>query len=276
MYKTFEGDTLSLTAWKGTHVAVLTSRQGVRPQIMRKIVAAFDRTYEYYANAAGRTPHGGAQLDGLTTIAEVANVHGNNWFGHGYVGAAGIEVVPAGFDLLFEGVDERNEYDQTVFYEFGRNFFFYGKKIAYKGKDDTAAVTAGFAVLMRFLSMQSAKVAGAPFHGAPFDKFKATVVSLVDAYEASPDLTWDNTIRINKAPQNSMGLSGTDLFASMCLRLAKKYGGDQFIGKLWRAVERQPDALTTQDAIVNFVRAASDAAGKDLVPLFRNRWRWPI
>ncbi len=275
-YKTFEGDILSLKVWKGNHVAVLTRRQDVRSAVMRKIVAAFDRAYEYYANATGRTPRGGAQLDGLTTIAEVENVHGNNWFGHGYVGSNGIELVPAGFDALYDGVDGRNEYDQLVFYEFGRNFLFYGKKIAYKGSEDTPAVTAGFAVLMRFLSMHAAKVAGAPFHGQPFDEFKATVESLIDTYEASPELSWENTFRINKAPQNSMDLSGTDLFASMCLHLARKYGGDQFIAKLWRAVDQQPDAKTTHDALVNFVRAASTASGKDLTLLFRNRWKWPI
>jgi hypothetical protein len=37
-----------------------------------------------------------------------------------------------------------------------------------------------------------------------------------------------------------------------------------------------PSAVTTQDAVDNFVVAASSAAGQDLVPLFKDRWRWPV
>lgn len=39
-----------------------------------------------------------------------------------YLGATGIQVLSPYWNLLYTGVAERNEYDQVLFYEFGRNF----------------------------------------------------------------------------------------------------------------------------------------------------------
>ena len=73
-----------------------------------------------------------------------------------------------------------------------------------------------------------------------------------------------------------MGLNGTDLFASFCLRLAQDWGGREFVKRLWHEVGTLPVATTTQDAVDNFVLSASVAAGHDLIGLFADRWRWPV
>lgn len=48
-----------------------------------------------------------------------------------------------------------------------------------------------------------------------------------------------------------------------------------FVNKLWKAAEKRPAAKSTQDAVDNFIIAASQAAGKDLSEQF-TKWRWPL
>jgi hypothetical protein len=73
-----------------------------------------------------------------------------------------------------------------------------------------------------------------------------------------------------------MDLNGTDLFASFCFRLCRDHGGPKLVARLWKEAAKRPEAKSTQDAIDNFVLAASTAAGKDLGPLFAETWRWPV
>jgi len=46
--------------------------------------------------------------------------------------------------------------------------------------------------------------------------------------------------------------------------------------KLWKEAAKRPRARSTQDAIDNFILAASAAAGKDLSKVFTETWRWPM
>jgi hypothetical protein len=59
-------------------------------------------------------------------------------------------------------------------------------------------------------------------------------------------------------------------------KLIGAYGGENFLRKFFREVATRPSAVTTQDAVDNFVVAASSAAGQNLVPLFKDRWRLPV
>ena len=99
---------------------------------------------------------------------------------------------------------------------------------------------------------------------------------MVDLYVADPTLNWENTLKRNRAPANPLGLGGNDLFASFCFRLCRDHGGPKYAARLWHAVGKRPVATTTQEAIDNFVVAASVAADKDLAPLFAHTWRWPV
>jgi len=59
-------------------------------------------------------------------------------------------------------------------------------------------------------------------------------------------------------------------------KLTRAYGGEDFLRKFFRQVATRPSAVTTQDAVDNFVVAASSAADQDLAPLFKDQWRWPV
>jgi hypothetical protein len=260
------------TAWLGKAVALLTASDDRDTTVMRQLLQVFDSTDAYYARLTGRRPAPGRSILGRTPIVEVPVTCGA---GCGLLGAAGIEIQSDYFAALYERVRTHGEFDQIPFYEFGRNYWFWTPQLAYKSPDDTGVIPTGYAVFMRFLSMEATRVRGAPFRGTiPFVEFRFEVEGLLDRYLADTTLRWENTLRIGRAPDNPMGLGGTDLFASMLLRLRRDYGGDRFVTRLWREVSHRPAAATTAEAVNNFRAAASAAAGQDLTPLFR-AWRWP-
>ncbi|MBI1369816.1 MAG: hypothetical protein GC162_14315 [Planctomycetes bacterium] len=273
-YTTFQRDKLTLHAWVGEHVAVLTPTADLDAATMTKMVRGLDRVYAFYRTSTGRDPKAikTKMIDGRTTVAVVAKTCGA---GCGNVGATGIEMMPEYFQELYTGLKKRDQWDQVICYEFGRNFWFAGPQLEYQGDDNPRSVQTGYAVFMRFMSMQSAGLDGGPFRGKSFDEFKQTVEGLVDLYEKDASLTWANTLRVDKAPANPMDLNGTDLFAGFCFRLRRMYG-DDFVGKLWQEAAKRPKAKTSQDALDNFVIAASIAAHADLSSLFADRWRWPL
>ena len=196
------------------------------------------------------------------------------WCGVGISGTKGIEIQKDYFDILYEGVAQKDEYDQVLFYELGRNFWFYGDKIEYKGPDDTGSITTGYAVFMRFMSMEAAGVKPGPYGDTDFAEFESAVREMLDLYIADDSLNWSNTLLVGQAPENPLGLGATDLFASFLFELTDTYG-QAFIAKLWQEVGKGPDAASTQEAVDNFIVAASITAGEDLTALF-STWKWPV
>ena len=271
-YETFSGTQLSLYAWVGTHVAILTPEAERDPAVMKRLLQVFDQAYEYYHHITGKEPEPDKIFEGRSIIAVVVETCGA---GCGNVGFTGIELLKNTFEVLYSGVRDRNEFDQVVFYELGRNFWFFEEQVQYKKPDDQDSVPTGYAVLMRFLSMDNAGVRPGPFNGVKFSKFRSTVVGLVKRYEADRRLTWSNTLRVGKAPDNSLRLGSTDLFASFLMRLTRAFGSE-FPARLWPAVATRPPARTTQEAIDNLVLAACAATSKNLTEIFAKRWRWPV
>ena len=272
-YESFEKESLERYAWVGRHVAFLTAKKDLDPAVMGKLCDTFDKVYEFYREATGREPDPVKLYRRRVTVAEVEKTCGA---GCGYLGATGIELMPGCFRELYEGVAERNEYDQALPYEFGRNFWFYSPQLAYKKDADGATVITGYAVFMRYLALDAAGAKVGRFRGRSGEEFRRRVEELVDLYVADPSLNWENTLKVGKAPRNRLGLNGTDLFASFCLRLCRDHGGSKFASRLWREAANRPAARSTQDAIDNFILAASAAAKTDLTDLFTKTWRWPM
>ncbi|HYH14905.1 MAG TPA: PKD domain-containing protein [Flavisolibacter sp.] len=269
-YTSFNNQTLNLYSWEGDYVTILSSDPDLNKATMWKWVHTMDSVYLFYKEATGRTPATlpPTYINNRTTIADVPTTCGA---GCGYLGATGIELQHTFFNNAYIALDQNNEYDQVVFYEFGRNFWFYENKLAYKANDP---VTTGYAIFMRFMAMEATGVKGASFDNLSFDAFKDTVIGLVDQYLANPSLTWENTLAIDRGVPNGFG-SAADLFASFCFRLKRDYGGDAFVQNIWKEAALRPDAVTTQDAVDNFFLAACAAANRNLTPVFQN-WRWPL
>ena len=269
-YQSFDKQNLNLYSWEGEKVTMLTRNISLNRVTMFKWLKAMDMTYDYYKLCTGRDPipHGNFYINGRATIADVPSTCGA---GCGYLGFTGIEIQNSYFDVGYNAIHLNNQFDQVLFYEFGRNFWFYGNQLAYKANDP---VTTGYAVFMRFLAMDAAGVNGAPFGPWTFAVFRSNVEGLVNQYLANTSLNWANTLGIGQGVPGS-GLGGADLFASFCFRLMRDHGGQNFIQNLWKRAGQRPTAATTQDAVDNFFLAACAAANKNLTTVFQ-QWRWPL
>lgn len=271
-YTSFDGKQYSLFPWPGNRVVILSRQLNLDPAVMTKWVSTMDSVYGFYRACTGRDPGPAKILDGRSVMADVPATCGA---GCGYLGATGIEILNTNFDIIYNGIRNNNQFDQVPFYEFGRNFWFYGDQLAYKTNDP---VTTGYAVLMRFMSLDATGVQGGPFVGStvmPFAEFKGAVAKLVDQYTANASLNWSNTLGVNAGVPGGFG-GATDLFASFCMRLTRDYGGENFIRNVWKQAGSRPAAITTQDAVDNFILAACAAANKNLTTLFVTTWRWPM
>ena len=117
------------TAWVGRNVAFLTASSVKDPVVMDKLTTTFDAVFDYYADATGQLPSPYLTYQGRSLVAEVDVSCGA---GCGFLGATGVELAAGYFGVLYDGVRVSDQYDQVLFYEFGRNFYFYDGKIRYK------------------------------------------------------------------------------------------------------------------------------------------------
>ncbi len=272
-YTSFDGKKVKVFAWRGKRMAFLTKLEGLDPKLMSGLCDTFDKIYDFYRDATGREPQKVKELNGLLTVAEVDQTCGAAC---GYLGATGIELTPGCFTDLYSGWQKGGTIDQAPPYEFGRNFWFYSPQLAYQKPVSDRSVVTGYAVFMRMAALDAVEAKLGPFRDKSGAEFRKIMESLVDLYEDDKSLTWENTLKVDAAPENPLGLNGTDLFASFCLRLARDHGGREFVRRLWQSAGKLPAAKSTQEAVDNFAVAASQAAGKDLGPLFADRWRWPV
>jgi len=231
-----------------------------------------DTTYNYYNSATGREPsiYAPTFINNRTTIADVPATCGA---GCGFLGATGLELQNGFFDINYNAINSTNQYDHLCFYEFGRNFWFYGDKLNYK-EAGSFPIAGSFAVWMGSIEGRDAiGVAGNTVNGETYVQAKIRFASFVDTYVANASLNWSNTLAVDS------GIPGVcnaaDLFTSMCMRLKRDYGGETFLKNIWKNVSMRPDAVTTQDAITNFFLASCKTANKNLTTLFQS-WKFPL
>lgn len=277
-------DHYSLQPWLGRHLAFLTPpAPPLSTNVMGPILIALDKAWDYYqsATAPGRqpAPYGPTTYQGRDTIAVVTD-GGTCGAGCSYVGFTGTELTTTSFNALYDDVNNSFQFDQVLFYEFGRNFWFYDGQLNYHSPEvtppDAGPVATGFAVYMRFMSMDAAGVNGGPYNGFSFSFFRSQVVSLIDSYILDSTLNWTNTFRISQAPANTLGLGATDLIASLLMRIERDFGKPGFATNFWKQVALRNVVFSTQGAVDNFILAASATTGKNLVGIFTNTWKFPV
>ena len=290
-YQSILGYSSTMNVWQGTNISFLTPVNSSDPvvagltqstsaeNIMGQIVTNVDQAYDYYALACGALPNPYPPnyfINGRSTIAAVDTTGGA---GFSYIGSTGIELQTGTFDVLYNNVAANNQYDQVTFYELGRNFWTFGNQLNGTSIGATS-FTTGFAVFMRFQSMDYAGVQGARYGSWTFPQFKQNEINLVSEYVANPSLNFGNTLAIGQGVPGS-NLGSTDLFASFLFALGDMYGGsysstNSFDLNFWKQVAQRPTATTDQQAIDNFFLASCYTTQQDLSNLFVSQWRWPI
>ena len=271
-YKSINGLDLNLYGWEGSKVMILSRNSNLNRATMFKWSKVMDSTYNFYKACTGREPtqYGPTYINNHTTIADVPASCGA---GCGYVGFTGIEMAFQFFDENYRVINENNQFDHLGFYEFGRNFWFYGAKLDYK-EAGSFPVAGAYAVFMSYMARDATGINPAPFAGMTYPQLVAQLTGLIDIYLANPSLNWGNTLAIDQGvPGTNTNAAG--LFCSFLYRLRRDYGGENFVRNIWKQAGLRPNAVTTQDAVDNFFLASCAAANKNLTALFQS-WRFPL
>jgi hypothetical protein len=270
-YISFDGTPYERYVWEGKKIALLSVTNDLDPAAMKRWLEGVDAAYNYYAKCTGREPHSDGMNTYINERSTITSVPATCGAGCGYVGAVGVEIAPDDhFSQIYEGVRDHNQFSQVLFYELGRNFWFYSDQLAYKADDP---IVTGYAVFMRFVVVEAANLQGGPFNNWTFPEFRNAVRGLLGQYLANETLTWENTLGVGAGYPGTLG--GTDLFASFCLYLMEHYGGATWVENVWKFAGQRPRAKTTQDAVDNWIIASSLAAKTNLASLYEE-WRWPV
>jgi hypothetical protein len=152
--------------------------------------------------------------------------------------------------LLTQGL-----FDQALFYELGRTFWFYHDQMA-----QIDGFVTGFAIANRYISMDRAGLPGGPFGNLSYADFeKSDTVDLLTNYLEGPNYNWQNTLLEGG---KVLGWGAADIAGSMFYRIYTDNGFDVY-SKFWQTVGTLPQAPTPNAAIVNFISAAASASGRD-------------
>jgi hypothetical protein len=262
-YQTFNKNQLQLRPFVGRNVALLLAPARQPAQIaIERVLSAADRGWDWYKDMFGRAPTPYWQHEGKATIAEVPDTCGA---GCGQTGFTGIEMLPTYADLLLDqAVHDR--YNQLIFYEFGRNFFFFREPLG-----QLSALITGFAHVNRFYCMDAIGVIGGPWgDGLDWEVSRHDVlVDLLDRYVADPELTWRNTIAEYKAPENPRKWDGAAFAASLYYKIRRDHGSAGY-RRFWKLMAGAPRAETPQESVERFVQIARAATGEDYRSLLRD------
>lgn len=295
-YRDMDGQTLRLVPWQGKHVTLLLPRAPRSPRVIGEIIGALDRSWNYYAQTAGRVPRPYNSLHGRDEIAEVPTLNSCGGAACTYLGYTGANILAPYFDQLYSDAAEHHEYDQALFYEFGRSFWFWGRQLAvscvtggtcvHPHNDPVAnlfsdSVITGYAVLMRWESMRAERIPGGPVldpggsgQQVSFLQGRRDMVALLGYYDRHPELTFADTIGQDRSPAPGL-LQGTDFWASIMWHLAARHGGDLFLRRFFHHAHTLSRTTTVQAAVANWVRDANYAACVNLAPLFYRQWGFP-
>lgn len=280
-YETINGDITHLYPYDGKYVSLLLLNNNYDEVIIEEILNTFDSAYKLFKEVTGRDPHlSKQQRNGRLTLAEIGDHLMPEGAGaHADTGVTGIEMRSYVFSNLYNGVQENSKYDQALFYELGRNFWFYSSEIS-ASRDFPSAnsqnannhfvVGTGYAIFMRHWLMNKLGLKGT-FNGGSLTDLEKEIKGLLTTYVWDEQYSFENTVVLNLSTSTTK--SGADMFASFLFALAEQYG-DEFIHKLWKEIENGKNAAKKYSSTDNFIVAASKAANKDLRDTFKT-WKWP-
>lgn len=265
-----------MVPWEGKHVVFLTTTADLDREVMSLFLDRLDRAWQLYADYIGLSPQPHLLHNGKVTIAAVPDASFTCGAGCGHVGYTGIEVgVFYSWDYPNTSKN-RDQFSDYYFYEMGRNYFRFG--------DRHSAFTTGFSVFMRYVCMDALKCENR--HADVHKKLAAA-----EAEVAGSKLTFlqaFTTVTTGGRDEYSDLIPGypsasASLYASAMLKLRRDHGGDEWVKKFFGHLRKCPpipwvadpkDSGTAQG--LNWLVAASCAAGKDLTPVFEERWKMPV
>jgi hypothetical protein len=273
-YKSFQDKISKGYLWNGKKVSILTQRNDLDPSVINKWLGYLDLANEFYFSATNLNI-GNSSLKEAGGNQLIAVVNSTCGAGCGIIGSNGIEYLNYFFDFDYDLLKRDGTVNHIPFYEMGRNYWTYSEKLTY-GSYGIESMVTGFAVYMRFKSMEYAKLLPGKFDGIDFDIFKSNVKNMAGVYINNNTLTFENTFGSNKGfAINNQNLSSADLFASFCYKIESEYSKPDFSSTIWKEVAKRPNATNRQDAIDNFILATCATLNKNVVAKFIE-WKFPV
>lgn len=282
-YKTFEGKVVTAKAYIGDNIALVVPTQAtVSKAVMDKIVASFDGAWDYYYGLTGVKPiaYSPTTIDGRSTVAVVASSFGNA--GSGYLGFNGIELIYDYFGSNLRGSNPSalGFYDtmkssgtltSIVFYELGRNFWFYDQLENSKTGDN--GFTTGFAVANRYFALQAAGVKQ-DVADDTYDYNRTKIGVIAQTYFSDRRYTANTTLAVGKGVENPTGYKGTADLAASLLRVFHDDIGESDYKAFWQALGKKSAASSDASAFKNFTVSAKEATGLDFSFLWKLGWTY--
>lgn len=272
-YTSFQGQQMRMYPWVGRNVVILTPDERLNRRAMARIIDTMDAFYDQYQNLSRYTPRGGSQYANRLAIAVVPQ---SCDLGCSYAGANGVELMYDAFFALYRSAGTEKRLDPLPalpFDELARNFWPYRESLNYRGSDDENVVATGYSFYLRIRAAEAL--------GVNHLQDRQSYIQLAQRYIENPRQNWYNTLRQGIGVTNGRDDAGR-LFTGMMFAFEQEISSwrgenrEKISNRFWNEVARMPAARNSQDAVDNFVMAASKAAGADLSPWFIDGWRWPV
>ena len=272
------GLSFQMSAWQGEAIVFLSRPGDYDSERMMMFVNVLDRGWKVYLRLVGKNPGLHRHLNQKPTICAVPDSKLTCGYGCGYVGTSGIEV--AGFYNTDwpQFVAHPDVFSHYYFYEMGRNFFVFG--------DRHNLFTTGYAVFMRRVCMDSLGL-----KDADGERTRQVIESCEEIYSKSHVKFLDafTNVSIGEKAHRLKDEAGRTIYpsdqpvmyASAMHKLRKHFGGERWVRKFLYSLHQCKEFPATDEAsamsqCLNWFVCASKAAGKDLTPVFRDRWRMPL
>lgn len=267
-----------LFPWEGERIVLLTTTADLDPKTMAVFVKQLDAGWKLCSDLVGQAPRLLKQHNGKATIAAVPDASFTGGGLSAYLGMSGIEV--GGFYL------PRGDYDQVrqnpekfpdgFFFGIGQNHFVFANQCG--------VLSTGGIVALRHICAEA-------INGSDNDPQADQTIYRYEEAFAKSNATFQEAFApfgatklfvLNDLNGKPFGNIDLNVFiASTFLKLRKDNGGNEWARRFFRhlatcppAAGRDIDGANAQT--LNWVVAASLAAEKDLSPMLRDRWRFPL
>lgn len=276
------GIELKMIPWRGEEVVFLTTGPDYDHEVIAGLLHKLDSGWKHYRKLTSSQPRAYKQLDGQPTLAAVPDFSLTCGYGCGMVGATGIEL-GAFYRSDYRAISRNHAaVPDYYFYEMGRNYYTFG--------DRHSLFITGFAVFMRYvcvdhLDLQTDVALRQTIEDAQ-EVYAASDITFLQAFTTLDGLD-EKTNRLKDADGES--ISPTDqpvMYASAMLRLRRECGGDDWVQRFFTQLRNCPNVRVDPEAdeakqagirqSMNWLVAASCAAGEDLCPVFVDEWRMPV
>lgn len=195
----------------------------------------------------------------------------------GRIGFPGIEIQTGKFLKIYNSYTKYKKFDSLVFYELGRNFWFYDDQLTCSESGISNAMRTGFAVFMRNICVDKLSIDADSINYISYNQYLKDLKSIFYYYSADTTLNIDKVLIDDILPEISSDLevTGSNFWASLLFFLYDQKGfGDDWLNRIWSDISKKPESQNENDILKNFFSACNPASEETIENLFENSIKW--